>query len=70
MATSDDNNNVDGNVTMGNEVDDDGDCATGDNNDADDDVDDDDVDDDDDGNGDGAMGSGATGYDEDDDGDE
>ncbi len=60
METGDDDNDVDGNGVMGNEVDNDGHSATGDDNDADDDGDDDD-----DGDVDSAMGSGATGYDND-----
>ena len=58
MATSDDDNDVNGDGATSNEVDDDGDGATGDE----------DYNDDDDGDVDGAMGSGATGYDDDDDG--
>ena len=64
MATGDDDNDVNGDGTTGNEVDDDGDGATGDNND-----DDDDGGDDVDGDGNSTMGSGATGYDNDNDGD-
>ncbi len=37
MATGDDDNDVEGDCTTGNEVDDDGDGATGDDNDDDDD---------------------------------
>ena len=64
MATSDDDNNVDGNGTTSNKVDDDSNVATG-NEDSNGD---DDGDGDNDGDGDGVMGSGAMGYDEDDDG--
>ena len=53
MATGDDDNNVDGDGTTGNEVGDDGDGAVGDDNDGNDDGNDDD-----DRNSDGAMGSG------------
>ena len=62
--TGDDDNDVNGDSTTGNEVDDDGDGATGDDNDNDDNGDHDG-----DGDGDGMMGSGATGYDNDDDDD-
>ena len=55
MATSDDDNDVDGDGATGNEVDDGGDSATGD----DDNNSDDDGDDDDDGECNGAMGSGG-----------
>ncbi len=56
MVADDDYNDVDGHGAMGNEVNNDGNGATGDDND-----DDDDGNDDDDGDGDGAMGSSATG---------
>ncbi len=64
MATSDDDNDVNGDGTTSNEVDDDSDGVMGDEASNDDD----DGDGNDDGDGDGAMGSGATGYDDDDDG--
>ena len=63
--TGDDDNDVNGNSAMGDEVNEDGDGAMGDDNNNDDDN----GDDDDDGDGDSAMGSGATGYDDDDDDD-
>jgi len=64
MATGDYNNNVDGDGTTGNEVEDDGDGTKGDDNN-----DNNDGDDDDNGDGDSGMGSGATEYDDGDDGD-
>ena len=70
MVTGDNDNDVNGNGTTGNKVDDDGDGTTG--NKVDDDGDGatgDDNDDNDDGDNDGAMCSGAMGYDDDDDGD-
>ena len=59
-------NDVDGNGTTGNKVDDDGNGVTGNNNNNNND----DGNDNDNGNGDGVMGSDAMGYDGDDDGDE
>ena len=63
MVTGNDDNDVDGESAMGNEVDNDGDSATGDDNN-----DNDDGDDDNDGDVDSTMGCGVTGYDDEDDG--